>query len=139
MKIFLILSCNLSNIYLIKYGFAHLVLLNCKFRHNKCCLLTIRILSNLPQSPGNGISETLNLKISSCLWPSFSPPQSKRASYGTVTLLLTDFTRPQGSSARHFPIVLGNVWATFSVWSNFFRLEQLQATLSFLSNFLLHS
>jgi hypothetical protein len=25
--------------------------------------LTVRILSNLPQSPGNGISETLNLKI----------------------------------------------------------------------------
>jgi hypothetical protein len=30
----------------------------------KCCCLTIRILSNLP---GNGISETLNLKISSGL------------------------------------------------------------------------
>ena len=28
------------------------------------CFLTIRNLSNLPQSPVNGISETLNLKIS---------------------------------------------------------------------------
>ena len=43
-------------------------------------------LSNLPQSPGNGISETLNLKISSGLWPSLSAPQSKRVSYGTITL-----------------------------------------------------
>ena len=61
---------------------------------------------------GNGISETLNLKISTGLWPSLSATQSKRASYSTVTLtplLLTDFTRQQGSSARHVPIVLGNL------------------------------
>ena len=32
-----------------------------------------------PQNPGNGLSETLNLKISS-----LSAPQSKRASYGTA-------------------------------------------------------
>jgi hypothetical protein len=51
----------------------------------KRCFLTIRILSKLPQSPGNGISETLNLKISSGLRPSFSvPPQSKRPSYSTA-------------------------------------------------------
>ena len=38
---------------------------------------TIRILSKLSQSPGNGISETLNLKISSSLWPSFLAPNQK--------------------------------------------------------------
>jgi hypothetical protein len=79
MKILPILSCNLSNILLIKYAFAHLVLLNCKQIANfdilKRCFLTIEILSNLPQSPGNGISETLNLKISSGFRPSFSAPQ----------------------------------------------------------------
>jgi hypothetical protein len=37
--------------------------------------------------------------------------------------------------SRHVPIVLGNFWATFCVWSNVFRFEQLQATFSFLSNF----
>jgi hypothetical protein len=46
----------------------------------KCCFLTIGILSNLSQSSGNGISETLNLKISLGLRPSLTVPQSKRAS-----------------------------------------------------------
>jgi hypothetical protein len=49
----------------------------------KLCFLTIRILSKLPQSPGNGISENLNLEISSGLRPSFPAP-NKRASYGTA-------------------------------------------------------
>jgi hypothetical protein len=72
----------------IKYAFAHLVLLNCKqivnFDILKRCFLTIRDLSKLPQSPGNGISEILNLKISSGLRPWLSAPQSNRASYGTA-------------------------------------------------------
>jgi hypothetical protein len=43
----------------------------------KLCFQTIRILSKLPQSPGNGISENLNLKISSGLRPSFQAPNKK--------------------------------------------------------------
>jgi hypothetical protein len=54
------------------------------FNTLKCCFLTIEILSNLSQSSGNGISETLNLKISSRLWPSLTVPQSKRAFHSTA-------------------------------------------------------
>jgi hypothetical protein len=50
----------------------------------KRCFLIIRIQSKLPPSLGNGISETLNLKISSGLRPSFAAPQWKRASYGSA-------------------------------------------------------
>jgi hypothetical protein len=94
---------------------------------------------------GNGISETLNLKISSGLYigPRFQLPNQKElptALYSNPNptpkpILLTDFARQQGSSARHVLIVLGNFWATFCVWSNFFRLEQLQVNFSFLATF----
>ena len=53
--------------YIVKYTFAH-------FPDHQNSV-------KIPQSPGNGISETLNLKISSDLRPSFSL-QSKRPSYG---------------------------------------------------------
>jgi hypothetical protein len=107
------------------------VLLSVNFDILKCCFLTIRILSNLSQSPGNGISETLNLKISSGLWPSLSAPQSKRASYSTVTLtplLLTDFTRQQGSSAACPDCAR-------QLLSNLLRLEQLFSAQATSSNF----
>jgi hypothetical protein len=43
----------------------------------KCCFLTIGILSNLSQSSGNGISETLNLKMSACFGHRFQFPNQK--------------------------------------------------------------
>ena len=73
-----------------KYAFAHLVLLHCKlancnFRQTmQRCFLTIRILSKLPPKVQEMAFQSLNLKISSGLRPSFSTLQLKRASYGTA-------------------------------------------------------
>ena len=56
----------------------------------KRCFLIIINLSNLPQSPGNGISETLNLKISSGLRPSLSatPPPIEKSFLRPCLVLL---------------------------------------------------
>ena len=67
---------------LTKYAFAHLVLLNCKqivtFDILKRFFLTTKIVTKkLPESPGNGISETLNLKISSAFGCRSYPPNQK--------------------------------------------------------------
>ena len=81
MKTWVYTNIILSIISLAQMAFAHLVLLNCKqivnFDILKRCFLTIRILSNLSQSPGNVISETLNLKIS--LGLRFQPPPIKKS------------------------------------------------------------
>ena len=37
--------------------------------------------------------------------------------------------------SRPVPIVLGNFWATFGVWSNFLQFWQPRANFAFLSNF----
>jgi hypothetical protein len=49
----------------------------------------------------------------------------------TVVRLTFQPSRCGWTLSRHVPIVLGNFWVTFCVWSNFFRFEQLQATFSF--------
>jgi hypothetical protein len=131
MKIFLILSCNLSNIQLIKYAFAHLVLLNCKFRHTK--MLFSDHQNSVKSSPKSRKWHFRDSKFKNFLGPlalAFSSPIKKsflqhcNPNPSPNPILLTDSTRQRGSSARHVPIVLGNFWATFCVWSNFFRLEQ---------------
>ena len=41
----------------------------------------------------------------------------------------------KGVTRRPVPIVLGNFWATFGVWSNFLQFWQPRANFAFLSNF----
>ena len=57
----------------------YLVLLNCKFRHTKMLFSDYQNSVKSSQSPGNGISETLNLKMSSCLRPSLSAPPIEKS------------------------------------------------------------
>ena len=54
--------------------------------------MTIRILLNLPQSPGNGISETLNLKIS------LSAPPPNRKGFPTALHIHTRISEHKGVS-----------------------------------------
>jgi hypothetical protein len=84
-KILPILSCNLSNIQLVKYAFAHLVLLNRKFQHTKTLFSDHQ--NSVKSSPKSRGWHFRDSKFKNFLGPSalaFSPPQSKRASHGPV-------------------------------------------------------
>ena len=66
--IFLIHSCNLSNIdMLIKYTFAHLVLLNCKFRHTK--MLFSDHQNSVKSSPRSRKCHFRDSQFKNFLWP----------------------------------------------------------------------
>ena len=72
----------------------------------KLRFLTIRILSKLPQSPGNGISANLNLKISSGLRPSFPAPNKKElptALHASVICLCANYVYFFWKLHLHFP------------------------------------
>ena len=78
MKIFPILSCNLSNIELIKYAFAHLVLLNCKFRHTKTLFSDHQ--NSVKSSPQSRKWHFRDSEFKNFLGPlalAFSPPNQK--------------------------------------------------------------
>jgi hypothetical protein len=89
-------------------------------------------VSKLPQSPRNGISETLNLKISSGLRPSFSPPplpnqkELPTALLASVIYLWVKYAYFICKLRLHFPDskhLLGFV--CHEIFGNFFRHSEI--------------
>jgi hypothetical protein len=92
MKIFPILSCNLSNIELIKYAFAHFVLLNCKFRHTKTLFSDHQ--NSVKSSPQSSKWHFRDSKFKNFLGPlalAFSPPPPIKKSFLQHCLIITAY------------------------------------------------